>query len=173
VAPAKLLERRLDLLLLNVVVLFILRAAWESLPGKLALEEVEEHVANSLEIVSPRLLNSLVGGNGGVPGGTSQVLAILVGDMLTLRVLVTLGEAEIDDVDVVTGRVLAANQEVVWLDVSVDDSLFVNLFDAFDELNCDHEDSFEVKVALARLEKVLEGRAEQVHHHHVELVVRH
>ena len=41
VSTAELLERRLDLLLLDVVVLFILGAAWETLPGELALDQVE------------------------------------------------------------------------------------------------------------------------------------
>lgn len=37
VAAAELLKRGLDLLFLDVVVLFVLGAAWESLPGELAL----------------------------------------------------------------------------------------------------------------------------------------
>ena len=111
--------------------------------------------------------------NRSVPGSTSEILAILVGDVLTLRVLVALSQTEIDDIDVVSGGVSAANQEVIRLDVSVDDALFVDLLDTADQLDSDHEDSLEIEVALARLEQVFERRSQQVHHHHVELVVGH
>ena len=111
--------------------------------------------------------------NRSVPGSTSEILAILVGDVLTLRVLVALSQTEIDDIDVVTGGVSAANQEVIRLDVSVDDALFVDLLDTADQLDSDHQDSLEIEVALARLEQVFERRSQQVHHHHVELVVGH
>ena len=42
-----------------------------------------------------------MGGNGGISGGSCQVFAILVGNVLALAVLVALGEAEVDDVDAV------------------------------------------------------------------------
>ena len=130
-------------------------------------------MTNGLQIVSSGLLDTLVRSNRGVSGGTSQVLAILVGDVLTLGVLVALGETEIDDVDVVSGGVGAADEEVVRLDISVDDALLVHFFDTADELGGDHEDCLEVEVALARLEEILEGGSEQVHDHHMELVVGH
>ena len=142
VAPAELLERRLNLLLLDVVVLFILRATWKSLPRELTLDEVEEYVTDSLEIVSPGLLNTLVGSNGSISGSSSEVLAVLVGDVVALGVLVALGETEIDDVNVVAGGVLTTDQEVVWLNVSVDDPLLVHFFDASDQLDGDHQDGF-------------------------------
>lgn len=130
-------------------------------------------MANGLQVISSGLLNTLVGGNRGVPSGTSEVLAILVGDVLALGVLVALGQTEINDVDVVAGGVSAADQEVIGFDITMDDTLLVHLFNTSDELRGDHEDSLEVEVALAGLEEVLEGRSEQVHHHHVELVVGH
>ena len=130
-------------------------------------------MANGLQVISSGLLNTLVGGNRGVPSGTSEVLAIFVGDVLALGVLVALGQTEIDDVDVVAGRVSAADQEVIGLDITMDDTLLVHLFNTSDELRGDHEDSLEVEVALAGLEEVLQGWSQQVHHHHVELVVGH
>ena len=102
VSTAELLKGSLNLLLLDVVVLLILGAAWKSLPGELTLQEVEKNVTNSLQVISSRLLDSLMSGNRGISGGSSQILAIFVGNMLALRVLVALGETKIDDVDVVT-----------------------------------------------------------------------
>jgi len=173
VARAELLEGRLDLLLLDVVIFLVLAAAWQSLPWKHALNQIKEDVANSLEIVSARLLNALVGVNRRVSCSSGQVLSVLVWNMLSLAVHVALGQTEIDDVDVVPCRVVAANQEVVWLNVSMNDSFFVDLFDTVYELLGDHQDSLEVELALASLEKVLKGWSEQVHDHHMEALVGH
>ena len=60
-------------------------------------------MAYSLQIVTPGLLNSFMGGDGSVSCRTSQVLSILVGDVFTLTILVALGETEINDVDVIPG----------------------------------------------------------------------
>lgn len=139
VAAAKFFKAGLDLLLLDVVVLLVLRAARQTLPGELALDEVEEHMTDSLQVITTTLLNTLVGGNRRISGGTSQVLAILVGDVLTIRVLVALGKTEIDDIDVITCVVGAADQEVVGLNVSVDDALLVNFFNTADQLRGNHQ----------------------------------
>ena len=50
--------------------------------------------------------------------------------MLALRVLVALGQAEVDDVNDVLGALVRANQEVVGLDVAMDDSFLVHLLDS-------------------------------------------
>ena len=116
-------------------------------------------MTNGLQVVSSGLLYALVRRNGGVSGRSSQVLAILVRDVLTLTVFVALGEAEVDDVDVVFGGLCAADQEVVWLDVSVDDPLFMDLLNAFDHLDCYHDDRLKVEAALASLQEVLKRRS--------------
>ena len=46
--------------------------------------------------------------------------------MLTLGVLIALGETEIDDVDIVFGALVAANEEIIRLDISVDNSLVMH-----------------------------------------------
>ena len=173
VSTAQLLKGSFDLLLLDGVVLFILGTAGESLPWKLALEQVEQNVTDGLKIVSSRLLNTLVGGDGGITSRASQVLAILVGDVLALAVLVALGKTEIDDVDVITSGVLTANEEVIRFDITVDYALLVHLLDTSDKLNGDHQNSFEIEIALARLEEVLKGWTKEIHDHDMELVVGH
>jgi len=91
--------------------------------------------------------------------------------VLTFTVFIALGKAEVYDVDIVFGGVRATNQEVVRFDISMYDSFFVHFFNAFDHLNCNHEDSFQVQVTLASLQKVFKGRSKEVHNHNVELVV--
>ena len=65
--------------------------------------------------------------------------------MLALRVLVALGEAEVNDVDVVLRVVAAANQEVVGLDVAMDDSLLVHLLNAVD-LHTRVDDNTQIRI---------------------------
>ena len=50
-ALAQLVNGDFELLLLDIVVLLVLGATWESLPWQAAPKEVKEHVANGLKIV--------------------------------------------------------------------------------------------------------------------------
>ncbi len=52
--------------------------------------------------------------------------------MLSLGVFVALSKTEVDDVDVVFSAIIAANQEVVWLDISMNDPLFVDFLNTGD-----------------------------------------
>ena len=70
--------------------------------------------------------------DGGISGCASKVFAFSEGDVLTLRVLVALGKTKIDDVNVVLGRLIAPNHEVVGLDVTMDDPFFVNFLNTMD-----------------------------------------
>jgi hypothetical protein len=71
-----------------------------------------------------------VGVDGGVARSTRQVLSVSEGNVLALRVFVTLSESKVDNVDIIFGALIASNQEVVRFDVSVDDSLFVNFLNS-------------------------------------------
>lgn len=97
----------------------------------------------------------------------SQVLSISEWDVLAVRRLVALGEAEVDDVNCVFSLVIAANQEIIRFDVSMDDSLLVDDLDSLDHLDGDVEASLEVKFPSALLEVVFETLAEEVHDHDV------
>ena len=98
---------------------------------------------------------------------TSEVLSISEWDVLAVRRLVALGEAEVDDVNCVFSLVIAANQEIIRFDVSMDDSLLVDDLDSLDHLDGDVEASLEVKFSSALLEVVFETLAEEVHDHDV------
>ena len=106
-------------------------------------------MTDGFQIITSGLLDTLVCVDGGISCSASQVLAILVGDVLTLAILVALGQTEIDDVDIVTSRVSSSNQEIIGLDIPMNDPLFMDLLNASDELACDHEHSLQVKIALA------------------------
>ena len=50
---------------------------------------------NGLKIIPSRLLDALVGVDRGVASRASKILAILVGNVLTFRILVTFSQAKI------------------------------------------------------------------------------
>ena len=128
----QLVHRHFFLLALNVIVFFVFGASWETLPRKRTAQEVKKHVADGLEIIAAGLLVADVSVDGGIPRRAGKILALTERDVLSFGVLVALGEAEVDDVDVIFRSFAAANQEVVWLDVAMDDSLLVHLLDAAD-----------------------------------------
>lgn len=106
-------------------------------------------MADSLEVITPRLLDTLVRGDRGVSGGSSQVLAVLVRDVLTLAVLIAFGQAEVDDVDVVAGGLCSSDQEIIRLDITMNDSFFVHLLNSLDQLDADQKARFQVEAPLA------------------------
>ena len=70
--------------------------------------------------------------NRGVSSGTCEVLSITVGDVLAgLGVPETFGEAEIDDVHVML-LLPDADEEVVWLDVTVEEVTGVHELDSLE-----------------------------------------
>ena len=67
-----------------------------------------------------------------------EILAVFVRNVLTLAVLEAFGKTEIDDVDVVTSRVCATDEEVIRFDVSVNDALLMHFLYATNELHRNH-----------------------------------
>ena len=61
-------------------------------------------MSDALQVITSGLLFTLMGRNGGVSGGSSQILAILVGNMISLTIHVALGETKVNDVHEVAGR---------------------------------------------------------------------
>ena len=54
--------------------------------------------------------------------------------MLTLTISVALCKSEVDDIDAVTSQFSTADEEIVRLDITVDNSLIVYFLEVFDEL---------------------------------------
>lgn len=89
-------------------------------------------MANGLEIVPSALFITDMGANTGITSCSSQVFALSEGDVLSVGVLIALSETEIDDENVILVSVCTTNQEIVWLDVSMDDPLFVHFLNTLD-----------------------------------------
>ena len=60
-------------------------------------------MTNAFQIIASGLLLSLMGRNGGISGGTSQIFAILVWDMVSLTIHIALSKTKVNDVDEVAG----------------------------------------------------------------------
>ena len=73
---AKVFDCDLPLFLFNVGILFLLVAPWKTLPWKRSFEEIQKHVTDCLQVVSPRLLVPNVGIDRGVSRRASQVLTV-------------------------------------------------------------------------------------------------
>lgn len=71
------------------------------MPWEISSKKIYEHMADAFKIVTSGLLNSIVRSNGGIPRSSCQVLAILIGYVLTLAVLVALGQSKINEIDLI------------------------------------------------------------------------
>ena len=89
-------------------------------------------MSNRLQIVSSGLLVANVSVEWGVSCCASEILTIAEGNMFSLWVLEALCETEVNDVDIILSGLGSSNQEVVGLDVTVDDALFMHFLDALD-----------------------------------------
>ena len=113
-------------------------------------------MTDRFQVISSTLFDALVRGNRGVSGGSCEVLAVLVGDVLSLAVLVAFSETKVDDEDVVSSRLRTANQEIIRLDVTMNDPLVVHFFNSLDQLGTDEKNSFQVELPTTCLEEIFE-----------------
>ena len=127
-----------------------------------------------------------MGVDGCVAGSTRQVLVLAVRDVqMGLGVTELLGKTKVNNVDLVAATANAHN-EVVGLDIAMDEVARVNVLDARDlwgsgtsqyrergkrvethKLIGEQKDSLERELAVAEVEEVLEGGAEEIHNHRV------
>jgi precorrin-6B methylase 1 len=68
--------------------------------------------------------------NASVSGSAGEILTLAEGDVLTVGILVALGKTEIDDEDVIFVLVISSNQKVVRLNISMNDSFFMDLLNS-------------------------------------------
>lgn len=85
-----------------------------------------------------------MGSDRSVPCCTRKILSILVRDMFALAILVALGKTEINDVHGITSMFSGTDKEVIWLDVTMNDSFVVDLCHMTYKLNCNHKHCLEI-----------------------------
>jgi hypothetical protein len=115
--------------------------------------------------VTSRLTDSQVSVDTGITSSASQVLVLTVRNVeVSLWVTVFLSETKVNDVDLVAS-LANAHEEVVWLDITVDERLGVDVFDARDELIGKQKNRLQGKLAVAEVEQVLQTGAEEIQDH--------
>lgn len=104
----------------------------ETLPGESTSQEIQENMAERLEIITARLFPSQVGVDAHVAGCAGQRFPLAIRDMLLgLGISVLLGHSEIDNVDYISGfGTGATDEEVVRLDIAIDQVLLVDSLDS-------------------------------------------
>ena len=125
---AQLIAGDLELLLFDVVVLLVLGSARKTLPWETASQEVQQHVSNCLKIISSGLFVPDVSVNASV--SASEVFALAEGDVLAIGVLVAFSETEIDDENVIFVLIIATDQKVIRLNISMNDPLLMDLLNS-------------------------------------------
>lgn len=78
------------------------------------------------------LTNSLVSVDACISGSTSEIFALTVGYVSSIWIPIALCQAKINHKYAVLCGVTSSNQEIIWLDVSMNYSFFMNLLDSLD-----------------------------------------
>ena len=105
------LAGRAHLLLADFLVLLPLCCRLEPLPRQTAPQEVHQHIAHRLHVISPALLNAQVCVDGRIAGRAGEVLIFPVRDVdVGLGVAVLLGQAKVNDVHLI----MDAGGEAQW-----------------------------------------------------------
>jgi len=155
------------LLLHDAVIFLLLGSSLQALPGERATAEVKHDVSQRFHVITARLLNTQVSVDTGVTGSSSEVLVLAIRDVeVSLGVTVFLCKTEIDDVDLVS-TLANTHQEVVGLDITVDEGLGVNVFDAGNELIGEKEDGLQRELAVAEVEKILQTGSQEINDHSI------
>jgi len=156
-----------DLLVTNLFVLLLLCSSLESLPRQRPTQEVHEDIADALQIVSSTLLHPKMCVDACVSGSSCEVLVLTVLDVLVcLGITVLFGKTKIDGIDRVC-LATKSNEEVVWLDVTMNEVLGVDVLDTAQQLLGNHQDGLQAELARAKVEQVLQTGSQEVHDHHI------
>lgn len=103
--------------------------------------------------------------DGSIAGSAGQVLVLTVRNVeVRLRITVLLGQAEINDVDLIAA-LADAHEEVIGLNVAVNERLGVDVLDTRDELVGQQKDRLQRELAVAEVEEILQAGSKKIEHH--------
>ena len=88
-------------------------------------------MSDAFQVIASGLFFTLMSCNRGVSGCSSQIFSVLVRNVIALTIHVTLGETKINDIDKVAGRLSRSDKEIVGLDITMDNSLGMDLLEMF------------------------------------------
>jgi hypothetical protein len=85
---------------------------------------------------------------------------------VSLGIAVLLGQAEVDNVNLVS-TLADTHEEVVRLDITMDKGLGMDVFDAGDQLIRQQKDGLQGELPVAEVEEILQTGSEQIENHRV------
>lgn len=125
---AQLLHVNSLLFLQNLLILLLFGLCLQALPRQHPAAEIEQDVAQGLHVIAATLLGALVGIDRGVSGCSRQAFSLTEGNVLTLGVAISLRQAEVDNVNGIAVPP-SSHKEIVWLQVSVNEVLRMEILD--------------------------------------------
>mmetsp|Transcript_25048 Transcript_25048/g.57679 ORF Transcript_25048/g.57679 Transcript_25048/m.57679 type:complete len:367 (+) Transcript_25048:66-1166(+) len=164
---AEYLRRCRHLLFTDLLVFLFLVRSSQTLPRQTTPNEIHEDVTQCLQIVSPALLDSEMGIHTRVTSSSRQVFVFTIRNVLMgLRVAVLLGETEVDDVDLIC-LLAKSHEKIIWLDISVDETLGVDVLHSAKHLVSKHQHSLQAELPGAKIKQILETWPQQINDHNI------
>lgn len=86
-------------------------------------------MAYGFKIISSGLFIADMSVNTSVAGCASKILALSERNVLAIRILITFSKTKINNEDAILIVLLTANKEIVWFNISMDNSFLVDFLD--------------------------------------------
>ena len=137
------------------------------MPRQLSLVEIDEYKTERLKVISSALLNTKMSVHRSIAGCSSEIFTIPVGYVFSsFGVTEPFGKPEINNIDKML-LLSDANQEVVWLNVTMQKMSRVNKLQSLKHLIRQHENCLELKLPLAVVEQILKRGSQKINNHHI------
>jgi len=161
------------LLLHNELVLFGRALRLEPLPGKAALQKVNEDVADGLEVITTTLLYSQVIVDRGVTRSSGERSSLALRNVLKgSRMTIPLTQPKINTVDVVSTSSAGIRHKVRRLDIPMNQMTGMHQLNTLQHLIRNQQDRLETETPSTFIELILQTRSEQIHDHQVVAILR-
>ena len=132
----------------DFVILFLFALSFHGLPGERSFEKVDQNINQRLDIISSALLNAEMSVDRSISGCASQVLVVLISDVLFFLADILLGESEVYHV-YLGDVVLSSDEEIVRFDVAMEDSSGMNKFNQLEHIETNQYCSLKCEASFA------------------------
>lgn len=138
----------------------------QPLPRQGPIEQLQQRVAQRLQIIATGCIGHLMGPDGRESGGAYESRAIASWDMLIRPgVEIAFRSAEVDDVDGAEVLPGMARENIGRLDIPVNEAMVVDMLKPADSLDSDNEAGLQREAAVALADPGLQGGAQAVEDH--------
>lgn len=136
------------------------------MPRKRAFQKINEYVDDAFDVIPTTLFDAQVVIYRSVSRSSSQAFVVFIGDVTAIFLDEFLGQSEVNNINLRT-FLIRPHQKVLGLDIPVYKFLAVHVLKPIDNLNADHNDSFQIESFSRFLKQLLERGTQQLLHHNV------